>query len=342
MPDDKGEVVSFILSNLEGHHYDIVPLLVSKFGFSRQRANFYITREIRRGTILSFGNTRARRYFLADGNHIEFALPITATLSEDVVWTKYIKPMVLKYPDNIVRICGYGFTEILNNAIDHSGGKEVYISLEVADNMLTLTIMDNGIGIYEKIKTALNLQSPREAILHLSKGKFTTDPSKHTGQGIFFTSRIFDSFSILSDDIYYSFRGEEWLLSPEKNESFGRGTEIKMELSLHSKTTPKEIMDKYSDIDTGFTKTIVAVALSQDSHDPHISRSQAKRLMMGLDKFQTIVLDFNGVESVGQAFVDEVFRVFQNENPRIKIEHTNANSEVEQMIHRGLSESVTN
>ena len=94
-------------------------------------------------------------------------------------------------------------------------------------------------------------------------------------------------------------------------------------------------MDKYSDQEIGFGKTIVAVALSSDPNDPHVSRSQAKRLMMGLEKFKTIMLDFKTVSSVGQAFVDEVFRVFQNEHPDISITYVHANDDVDSMIKRG-------
>jgi len=96
-------------------------------------------------------------------------------------------------------------------------------------------------------------------------------------------------------------------------------------------------MDKYADAEIGFGKTIVAVALSADPNDPHVSRSQAKRLMMGLEKFRTIVLDFRGVKLVGQAFVDEVFRVFKNAHPHIEIHYLNANKEVKEMIERGKS-----
>lgn len=331
------EVGDFILENAAEHPDDIVSIVSEHFNFSRQRAHTYVTREVTKGNLIKTGQTRATRYFRVGGKRIEFNLKLT-NLSEDKVWSDYIKPMVLQYPENIYRICAYGFTEILNNAIDHSGGTSVYVNMHVENNVLHLTIMDNGIGIFQKIKNALNLESAREAILHLSKGKFTTDPSKHTGEGIFFTSRIFDKFSILSDEMYYTFDKRDWFLSPEKQESFGDGTSIEMHISLDSKITPKEVMDKYSDIEIGFTKTVVAVALSADPQDPHVSRSQAKRLMMGLEKFRHVVLDFKGVESVGQAFVDQIFRVFQNENPTIKIQYFNATNEVDEMIKRGLAE----
>ena len=226
-------------------------------------------------------------------------------------------------------------TEIMNNAIDHSEGTTIYVEAKINGKHIEFTVMDNGVGIFKKIQKALHLESIRESILHLSKGKFTTDPSKHTGEGIFFTSRIFDEFSILSGELYYSFRDEDWFLSSEKKEDFGQGTSIKMSVSLESKKTPKGVMDKYTDQEIGFGKTIVAVALSSDPKDPHVSRSQAKRLLMGLDKFKTVILDFEGVESVGQAFVDEIFRVFQNENPGITFNVIHENEEVSDMIQRG-------
>jgi anti-sigma regulatory factor (Ser/Thr protein kinase) len=329
------DISDFILHNVEGHSNDIVPLVADKFNISRQRAHHFVQKEIKKGNVLQIGRTRATRYFLVRGKNIQFELRITPQLAEDQVWIKYVKPMILKHPDNIYRICHYGFTEIVNNAIDHSEGKVMYVEVKITNKNIEFDIMDNGIGIFKKIQNALHLESDRESILHLSKGKFTTDPSRHTGEGIFFTSRIVDKFSILSGDLYYAFRDEDWFLSPEKKEDIGHGTGIRMTVSLSSKKTPKQIMDKYTYQEIGFGKTIVAVALSTDPKDPHVSRSQAKRLLMGLDKFKTVVLNFEGVESIGQAFVDQIFRVFQNEHPHIKFKVINTTKEVNEMIERG-------
>lgn len=331
------DIRDYILNNLGDHPGDIVPFVAEKFGISRQRAHTLVTREIKNGKIIKTGQTSSTRYFLVGGSHIEFSLKIKPNLAEDQVWTQYLKPMLLSYSDNLYRVCNYGFTEILNNAIGHSGGTIIYVDIEIKGGSITIQIMDNGIGIFEKIKDSLKLESTREAILHLSKGKFTTDPTNHTGEGIFFTSRIFDTFSVFSSDLFYMFKNQDWFLSTERREDFGKGTLIQMVISLTSKITPKEIMDQYTDEEIGFGKTIVAVALSADPKDPHVSRSQAKRLMMGLEKFKRIVLDFKGVEFVGQAFVDEVFRVFKNEHPDITIDYFNANEEVTSMIKRGMS-----
>ncbi|HNV12395.1 MAG TPA: STAS-like domain-containing protein [bacterium] len=337
MNKKKGKIKEFIYKNISQHPGNIVALVAENFGISRQGAYLYVAEEVKKGNIIKVGHTRSVRYFLIGGDKIEFSLKIKSGLEEDKVWSKYVKPMILKYDNNVQKIVNYGFTEMYNNAIDHSGGTVIHSKIQIVNNKIIIIIMDNGVGIFKKIQEALCLDSVRESILHLSKGKFTTDPTKHTGEGIFFTSRVFDHFSILSSDMYYGFENEDWCLSNEKKESFGQGTLIQMIVSVYSKKSPKEIMDKYADQEIGFGKTIVAVALSSDPNDPHVSRSQAKRLMMGLDKFKTVILDFKNVISVGQAFVDEIFRVFKNEHPDINIQYVNANDEVKNMIKRGLS-----
>ena len=63
---------------------------------------------------------------------------------------------------------------------------------------------------------------------------------------------------------------------------------------------------------------------------------------MGLEKFKIVVLDFKGIEAVGQAFVDEIFRIFKNENPKIEIKYVNTNEDVSSMIKRGLVDQNKN
>lgn len=50
----------------------------------------------------------------------------------------------------------------------------------------------------------MGLDLPSHAILELSKGKFTSDPARHSGEGIFFTSRMCDKFEILSKGLFFS------------------------------------------------------------------------------------------------------------------------------------------
>jgi hypothetical protein len=71
--------------------------------------------------------------------------------------------------------------------------------------------------------------------------------------------------------------------------------------------------------------------------DNLVSRSQAKRLLMRVDRFKTVVLDFSGIASIGQAFADEVFRVFRAKNSGVEVVPIHTSSEVKRMITRAES-----
>ena len=72
--------------------------------------------------------------------------------------------------------------------------------------------------------------------------------------------------------------------------------------------------------------------------DELISRSQAKRLLARLDLFKRVVLDFRNVDMIGQAFADQIFRVFANEHPEIELLATNTSVAVQQMISRARAQ----
>ena len=99
--------------------------------------------------------------------------------------------------------------------------------------------------------------------------------------------------------------------------------------------TTKEIFDEYTSDDFVFNKTKITVHLAKDylGHD-FVSRSLAKRILMNVEKFKIIVLDFENIDNIGQGFADEVFRVFKNKNPDITIVPVNMNEEIEFMINR--------
>lgn len=339
MVSQKSEKIrAFILDNIEKHPADISTLTANEFSISRPGVLKHINNLLKEGLIAVEGKTRDRKYTLKPivDSTMSFAL---AGLSEDVVWRQNVLPLLAGIPDSINRICAYGFTEMLNNAIDHSNGKTVIVQVKRTLKKIEITIIDDGVGIFEKIKRELNLEDVLHSILELSKGKLTTDPKHHTGEGVFFSSRIFDQFSIMSGKSFFSHAsnpddidGSDWIL--EHKSVPIQGTIIQMEVGLTTKRTTKEIFDHYSDDEPSFSKTHVPVFLAQYGNENLISRSQAKRLLTRFDRFKEIVLDFQNVDSIGQAFADEIFRVFTNEHPRINLYPVNANDEVMRMIRR--------
>ena len=77
--------------------------------------------------------------------------------------------------------------------------------------------------------------------------------------------------------------------------------------------------------------------LAQYGTDPLISRSHAKRILACLESFAEAILDFSGVDSIGQAFADEIFRVFARAHPGVKLTPIHANEEVNRMIRRAIA-----
>ena len=105
--------------------------------------------------------------------------------------------------------------------------------------------------------------------------------------------------------------------------------------------TTKEIFDEYTGDDFVFNKTKITVHLAKDylGHD-FVSRSLAKRILMNVEKFKIIVLDFENIDNIGQGFADEVFRVFKNKNPDITIVPVNMNEKIEFMINRAMKNNL--
>jgi len=202
-----------------------------------------------------------------------------------------------------------------------------------------LDVDDDGIGIYKKIKEAFQLMDERQAAVELAKGKCTTAREKHTGQGIFFTSRVFDQFKIFSNRLVlrHQLEPDDW--SIENCEDEVCGTRVCMKLSVFTERTVKEVFDHYAseDEDYEFTKTNVPLSLAQYGKESLVSRSQAKRVLARLEEFKEVVFDFEGVEFVGQAFADEIFRVYRRNHPEAQLDYVNANEQVGKMVRRALS-----
>lgn len=336
---EKGELVRrFIVEHVEGHNGDIAALAADKFGISRQAVNKHLTRLREQGTITKEGTGRASRYKLLPIFQQTFYFQISDSLAEDVVWRQNIKDTISPLPDNVLNIWHHGFTEMFNNAIDHSGGTTIAVQVTKTANSTEIVVSDDGVGIFKKIQSELGLLDERHAIFELSKGKLTTDPRNHSGEGIFFTSRMFDKFDILSGGLYFSHeRGkpEDWLLERSKAHS---GTAVFMELNNHTARTTRKVFDDFTESDDyTFDKTIVPVNLARYGADELVSRSQAKRLLARVELFKHVIFDFEDVDSIGQAFADQIFRVFAGEHPEIKLVPVNTNAEVKGMIKRAIA-----
>lgn len=330
------EIRNFILENISAHPKDVSAFVSSQFHISRPAALGHINKLIRDGLLEAEGTTRARRYKLQLIVDDEFPFSLSPETEEDKVWRHLVRPLLSNLPENVMRICEYGMNEMINNAVDHSEGTEATIRVQQSAVKVSFLLQDNGVGIFNKIMRDLRLSELRQAILELSKGKVTTDPDRHTGEGIFFVSRMFDKFAVFSEGLFFS-PNEMGDQEISRFQDSGRGTGVSMSISARSKRTTQDVFSRYTsgdDEDFAFSRTDVPVSLVRLEGDHLISRSQARRLLDRMQDFQHISLDFTGIDSIGQAFADEVFRVFARNNPGTEISVVNTNADIDRMIQR--------
>lgn len=330
------QVILNISKEVSDHPRDLSKVIAERYGVTRATSAKFIRRLEFEGWLSRSGPSTHPTFTPGFKRARTFSCALEG-LEEDRLWETDVAPYLTLSP-NVRNIVHHGFTEMVNNAIDHSAGKEVLVHAIQDQKKFELLIADDGIGIFKRITDALNLADMRLALFELSKGKLTTDPTKHSGEGVFFTSRMFDYFSINANELHFSHNQEyknDWLISSNT----GQGTTVHMSIALDSKRSTREVFLDYMDApdDYGFNKTVVPMKLAQFGGEQLISRSQAKRLISRFDKFKTVMLDFQGVAEIGQAFADEIFRVYAREHPDVELVPRNMTDQVQSMWRRAVS-----
>ncbi|HEY1722551.1 MAG TPA: DUF4325 domain-containing protein [Magnetospirillaceae bacterium] len=333
---ENAAVREFILRNVTDKPDTVSSIAATQFGLSRAAISGYMQRLIAEGLLTAEGNTRARRYALKSIFQTTFQIEVSAGLAEDQIWRFRILDHVSGIKKNVLDICQYGFTEMLNNVIDHSLSKTADILFDYNYARIKMLITDEGVGVFEKIKNAFGLADARSALLELAKGRLTTDRARHSGEGIFFTSRMFNQFEVASKGLFYRrtlTEDSEWLIEAEETTQDGfPSTAVRMTITTDSETTTRRVFEKYESDEIGFRKTHVPIKLGRYPGEQLVSRSQAKRILSRFENFSEVMLDFQGVEQIGQPFADEIFRVFKASNPNIDMHVINTSPEIDRMI----------
>ena len=304
-------------------------------GVSRQMAHRLLSGLVAQGKLLRTGAGRAVSYRASGGLPFVRQYP-RAVLAEDRVWAEMARDCsaVSKMPKRARSVLQYAFTEILNNAIEHSAGHAIEVRFEAVASGLALIISDDGVGVFANLRKMLGLASDLVALQELSKGKLTTLPAGHTGEGLFFTSKAVRLFELSSGGLRWTVdnaRGDVAVgSSPVKS-----GTVVRVEVALRPKRSLAEVFADYTE-DFAFTKTRVVIKLFTLGVR-FISRSEARRVVSNLEKWRSVVLDFSGVEEVGQGFADEIFRVWARAHPTIRLEPVAMSPPVAFLVNRARS-----
>lgn len=308
---------------------------------TRQHVSRIIRQLIERELIVKSGSTAGATYHIVNSNH-----PFTDTftksyichgLEEHRLWTGLVSEVsILKnLSENLNSLLFYVFTEILNNAIEHSKSKNVTVSITKQGALLTLSIEDYGIGVFRNVMEERKLDNEYEAMQDLLKGKTTTNPHSHSGEGIFFSSKATNTFIL--ESYGYTLRVDNSIPDVffSNTTTKKKGTKVTFTFDINTKLHLNQVFSDFvTDIgEVGFDKTNIKIKLFTQG-SIYISRSQARRILFGLEKFKTIILDFDKVTTVGQAFADEIFRVFKSNHPNTTIQSINTVEPVQFMIDR--------
>ena len=316
--------------------------LAKSFGVSRQYVSKLLQGLVNSGIVIKIGSTRSAQYtlprFLDELNTFKASRHLLRKgLKEHEVMETFVAefPAFRDAPENLQSIIRYAFSEMLNNAIEHSGSKNIDVELSENPKEIRFIVNDFGVGVFRNVMKKRKLKSPFEAMQDLLKGKTTTAPKAHSGEGIFFTSKVADHFILESfgkrmrvdnviNDIFF-----------EDQKPSKKGTRVIFSIAKNSTRHLNSVFKKFQSHpgSYAFDKTEIRVRLFTMG-TIYVSRSQAKRVLSGLEKFNTIVLDFDHVPTVGQAFADEVFRVFKNKYPKIHVDTENMNEAVKFMVER--------
>jgi biotin operon repressor/anti-sigma regulatory factor (Ser/Thr protein kinase) len=314
--------------------------IAAVLGISRQAAHRHLIRLLDEGLLMRTGKTRGVIYRIPRrGGESPGPTPTPFRrsyridgLMEDAVLADVALRLSLRrdlsaaaYP-----IFAYAFTEMLNNAIEHSHSPLCTVKVTLGAREVRATIRDQGVGVFASVAERYHLAEEEQAIGELLKGKATSMPERHAGEGIFFTSKACDRFALRSHRIHL-------VVDARKKDTFVtvvtflRGTEVSLSVSRSARRKLQDVFADFApeDFDFRFERSIVTVRFYAGEY---VSRSEARRLLARLDQFREVILDFSRVKSIGQGFADEIFRVFATAHPETVLKRVNVAPALEAMI----------
>lgn len=339
--EEKRESIKrYMLEKIRQDDSEFIRKTMENFGISITTVKRYL-RECLSDQIVCEDKDKKTGYQLKTSVHTFLYSPESMT-DEDEIYYENILPLLEEISKEAKSIWTYVFTEMMNNALEHSGGEHIQCVVKRDYLYTEISIVDDGIGIYKNVQNYLQQKlgktlSYQDVLTELYKGKLTTKPGNHSGEGVFFTSKVLNEFVIWSDSSIFvqGCHDRETFISSHLISYFNKlnriGTMVVMKLENQTTRTIKEVFDMFAPIEQGFIKTRIPIAEVCPYAEP-IARSQARRILYRLEEFKQIELDFAGVEFMGQGFADEIFRVFQNKHPEIELIPINANQTVFGMV----------
>ena len=308
-PHDLAAITQWITAAAVRSGTDLPQVLMARLSIGRRAALALLRKLVAAQWLVAEGTPRHMRWQPGPLRQVVQRYDL-AGLQEDLPWSRDFAPF-LALPPQVARMAQHAFTELLNNAIDHSGGTQVTVSVRQTAVHLQLLVSDDGCGIFQRIDRSFAIADPTMAMLELSKGKLTSQPDRHTGRGLFFTSRLADVFDLHANANAFQYRGWDHRSWHKGRPMPRQGTSIYMAIALDTPRTLDNVLRAHSlDGDGyGFDRTVVPLQLLTSDGTWLESRAQARRVAARLHDFRRAEVDFSGIAEVGHGFVDELFRV---------------------------------
>lgn len=327
--DKKREIKAYILEKINQKAPSISKTVAETFDINASTVHAYMKELVEEQVIRK---VKRDEYELVTNEFVYELSRANGDLDSDTyAYDLCLKEHLKEFGNNIKDIWSYAFSEMINNVMDHSMAENVRIIIEQDFTRTSAMIIDNGVGIFNKIRDYFNLASIEEAICELFKGKLTTDAENHSGEGIFFSSKLMDNFFIASSGKIFTNNKYDDSRVLDMALGNSQGTFVYMELSNFSHKEAGEVFDEFADVDGGFTKTKIPLKNIFDASP--VSRSQAKRVCNRLEKFEEVIVDFEGISWMGQGFAHQIFVVFANSHTDITITPINMNEDVTKMYN---------
>ena len=283
--------------------------LMHKLSISRRSAGLLLRRLIENQWLECTGTPRRPSWKPGALRQVVHTYAL-AGLAEDLPWARDFAPY-FSLPPNVARLAQHAFSELLNNAIDHSGGEAVTVSMRRTAMHVQLLVSDDGCGVFQRIAEAFEINDPTLAMFELTKGKLTSAPAAHSGHGLFFTSRLADFFNLHANEAAFQLRNADvpsWVKSRPLPH---RGTSVYLAIALDTARTLDTVLQAHSASPGryGLDRTVLPLKMLTSENVGLESRAQARRVVARLARFGHAEVDFGGIADIGHAFADELFRV---------------------------------
>jgi anti-sigma regulatory factor (Ser/Thr protein kinase) len=255
-----------------------------------------------------------------------------AGLQDDQPWRRDFA-RYFEFSAPLRQMLRHAMGELVNNAIDHSGGSQVMVSLRQTATQAQLLVSDDGCGLFEHLQARFAITSPEAAVLELAKGRLTSDPARHTGRGLFYTFRLADVVMLHANTSAFQQLQWEGLRWRAGRPLPRRGTSIYLAIALDSPRRLADVLRSASADGSGLGVQRVSLPLHLVADQGCLaSRAEARRVLARLEGLQQVELDFGGIEELGHSFADELFRVGAGRIGAARLVPTHMSRAVEAMV----------